>query len=75
MSKTLNPNQVRHFVWPGLEVIKRFSCSTQLSTKFNLLVNVKMPIIVSILTFISRINTNSERLRANTSIFVGILVL
>ena len=35
-------------------VIKLFSCSTQLSWKFILLINVKMPTIV--LTFISRIN-------------------
>ena len=65
---------------PGPEVIKLFSCSTQLSTKFQLLVkikmptneevcclslsyvvfilliNAKMPTIVFILTFISRIN-------------------
>ena len=40
-------------------------CSTQLSTKFILLINVKMPtiIIVGILTFISKINTTSERLK------------
>ena len=64
---------------PGLEVIKLFSCSTQLSSKFQLLVktkiptkkflalslfdvafimliNVKMPTIVGILTFMSKIN-------------------
>ena len=41
---------------PGSEVIKLFSCSTQQSMKFILLINVKMPTIVGILTFISRIN-------------------
>ena len=41
---------------PGPEVIQLFSCSTQLSLKFILLINVKMPTIVGILTFISRIN-------------------
>ena len=65
---------------PGPKVIKLFSCSTQLSTKFQvliklkyrrvkkflalslsdavfiLLINVKMPTIVGILTFMSRIN-------------------
>ena len=46
------------------EVIKLFSCSTQLSTKFILLINVKMPTIVGILTFISMINTTSEGLKA-----------
>ena len=44
----------------GPEVIKKISCSTQLSTKFILLINVKMPTIVGILTFISKINTTSE---------------
>ena len=38
---------------PGPEVIKLFSCSTQLSMKFFLLINVKMPTIVGILTFMS----------------------
>ena len=46
------------------EVIKLFSCSTQLSMKFILLINVKMPTIVGILTFISMINTTSEKLKA-----------
>ena len=38
----------------GLEVIKHFSYSTQLSMKFFLLINIKMPTIVGILIFISR---------------------
>ena len=38
------------------EVIKLYSCSTQLSMKFILLINVKMPTIVGISTFLSRIN-------------------
>ena len=49
---------------PDPEVIKLFPCSTQLSKKFILLINVKMPTIVGILTFISMINTTSERLKA-----------
>ena len=49
---------------PGPEVIKLFSCSTQLSMKFIMLINVKMPTIVGILTFISIINTTSESLKA-----------
>ena len=44
---------------PGPEVIKLFSYSTQLSMKFILLINVKMPTIVGILTCISMINTTS----------------
>ena len=39
-----------------------FSCSTQLSTKFILLINVTT--IDGILTFISMINTTSERNKA-----------
>ena len=41
---------------PGPEVIKLLSCSTQLRSKFIRLINVKMPTLVGILTFISRIN-------------------
>ena len=43
------------FDWfkPGPEVIKLFSCSTQLSMKFFPLINVKMPTIVGILTCMS----------------------
>ena len=40
----------------GPEVIKLFSYSTQLSMKFFLLINIKMPTIVGILIFISRKN-------------------
>ena len=47
-----------------LEVIKLFPCSTQLSTKFVLLINVQMPTIVGILTYISMINTTFEGLKA-----------
>ena len=38
---------------PGPNVIKLFSCSTQLSMKFFLLINVKMPTFVGILTCMS----------------------
>ena len=44
--------------------MKRFPCSIQLSSKFILLMNVKMPTIVGILTSISMINTTPERLNA-----------
>ena len=39
------------------EVIKLFSCSTQLSMKFFLLINIKMLTIVGILTVMSRKNS------------------
>ena len=48
---------------PGTEVKQLFSCSTQLATKFILLLNVKMPTIV-----ISMKNTTSERLKARNSL-------
>ena len=46
------------------EIIKLSSCSTQLNTKLILLINVEMPTIVGTLTFISMINTTSEKLKA-----------
>ena len=49
---------------PAPEVIQLFSYSTQLSTKFILPINVKMPTIVGILTFIGMTNTTSKRLKA-----------
>ena len=42
----------RKMTWP--EVIKLLSCSTQLSVKLSLLINIKMPTIVGIFIFISR---------------------
>ena len=42
---------------PGPEVIKLFSCSTKLRMKFFLLINVKMPTIVGILTYMSGKNS------------------
>ena len=52
------PRQLIHICTcnPGPEIIF-LSCSTQLSTKFFLLINVKMPTIVGILTFMSRKNS------------------
>ena len=41
----------------GPKVIKKILCSTQLGMKFFLLINVKMPTIVGILTFMSRKNS------------------
>ena len=54
---------------PGLEVIKHFPCSTQLSMKSILFINVKLPTV-------SMINTASERLEARNVFinFVGIIV-
>ena len=43
-----------HIHYTGPKVV--FSCSTQLSMKFFLLINIKMPTVVGILIFISRKN-------------------
>ena len=43
---------------------KKISYSSQLIKKFILPINLKVPTIVGILTFISMINTTSERLKA-----------
>ena len=56
---------------PGPEVIKLFSCSAQLRLKSILLINVKMPTIVSILTFISRINYRLWSSKPSISIYLG----
>ena len=44
-------------VSPGPEVIKLFSCSTQLGMKIFPLIYVKMPTMVGILTFMSGKNS------------------
>ena len=44
---------ISHWHCPGPEVIKLFSSSIQVSMKIFLLINVKMPTVVGILTFIS----------------------
>ena len=56
---------VRDYRKKKLKVIQLFTCSTQLSTKFILLINFKMPTIVGILTFISMINTSERPEAAN----------
>ena len=63
-ANSLEQNQAGQEVGPGPKVIKLFPYSAQLSMKFILLINVKMPTVVGILTFISTINTPSERLKA-----------
>ena len=79
LSNSFDPN-TKHFEGPGLAVLKLKSCSTHLSTKFQLLIqtkvptneevfalslsdvvfimliNVKMPTSVGILTFMRRIH-------------------
>ena len=50
--------KVFYYLGPGPEVITLFSCSTQLSMNFFLLINVKMPTIVDILTFMSEKNSS-----------------
>ena len=58
---------------PGPEVIKLFSCSTQLIIKFFLLINVKMPTIVDILTFRSGKNSILSLSKPKKAKFLDIL--
>ena len=57
----------------GLEVIKS-SYSTQLSMKFFLLMNVKMPTVVGILTFMSRKTAFEAYLSLKTAEFLNIFI-
>ena len=61
---------------PLPEPIKNFfHCSTQLSMEFIMPINVKMPTIVGILTFISMINTPSDSLKPKVFIFQDFIIL
>ena len=63
----------RKKIWP--KVIKLFSCSTQLSMKFFLLINVKMPTIVGILTFMSGKNSILGLSEPKKAEFLDIFIL
>ena len=52
------------------EVIKLFSCSTQLSVKFSLLINMKMPTIVGIFIFISKFHAQLDLARKKLQLLV-----
>ena len=47
-------------------MLQNFLCSIQLNRKFIMPINVKIPTIIGILTFISRINTTSESFKEST---------
>ena len=51
--------------------MKCFSRSAQLRLKYILLINLKMPTIVGILTFISRINDRLWSCKSSISIYLG----
>ena len=58
---------------PGSEVIK--TCSTQLSIKLFLLINVKMPTIVGISAFMSRTNSILGLSESENANFLDIFLL
>ena len=62
--KQLSPLSFSLGTKPGPDVIKHFLYSPQLSIQFIMLIIVKMPTIVGILTIISMINTTPESLKA-----------
>ena len=62
LSNLSEPHREKAFLQglrPGPDVLKLFSCSTQLGMQFILLINVKMSTADGILTFISRTNAAS----------------
>ena len=59
----------------GPEIIKHFSCSTQLSMKFFLLINVKIPTIVGILTFMSGKNSTLGLSEPKKAEFLNMFIL
>ena len=59
----------------GPEVIKKFSCSTQLSINFFLVINVKMPTIVGILTLMSGENNIQGLAEPKKAEFLDISIL
>ena len=69
IANCVDPDAIPHTEFFQARGLELFSCSTQLSTKFILLINVKRPTIVGILTFTSMINTTPERLKAR-NIFI-----
>ena len=60
---------------PGPEVIKLFSCSTQLSMEFFLLIHVKMPTTVGILICMSGKNNILGLTEPNKAGFLDIFIL
>ena len=60
-------------LWP--RGYKTFLCSTQLSMKFFLLINVKMPTIVGILIFMSGKNSILAYLSLKKAEFLDIFIL
>ena len=58
----------------GPKVIHFISRSTQLSMKTILLINVKMPTVVGILTFIMRINTAPRKLKSKKNLHILVLM-
>ena len=59
----------------GPEVIKLFPCSTQLNMIFFLLINLKMPTYVGILTFMSRKNSILNLSEPEKDEFLDIFIL
>ena len=51
---------------PGSDIIKLISCSTELNMKIIMLIKIKMPTMVGILTFMSMKNTTSVSLKVRT---------
>ena len=66
---------VLNSAYPGPEVIKLFSCSTQLIMNFFLLINVKMPTTVGILTFMIGKNSSLDLTEPYKAKFLDFFIL
>ena len=72
---SVNISSCSSILKPSLEVIKLFSCSSQLSMKLFLLINVEMPTIVGISTFMARKNSVLVLSEPENAEFLGIFIL
>ena len=63
------------YTMSGPEVIQLFSCSSQMSMKISLLINVKMPTIVGILTFMIGKNSIPGLSEPEKNEFLDIFIL
>ena len=75
-TRLLSQKFPHNYKWlSGPEAIILFSCSTQLSMKSFLLINVKMPTIVGILTFMGRKNSIPDFPESEKAEFLDIFIL
>ena len=77
--KTAAPNKIEQLTIILVKTrprgYKKISCSTQMSMKFFQLINIKMPTVVGILTFMTRKNSISGLPEPKKAEFLDIFIL